>query len=116
MQVTFLKDLATIRNPTSRFSFLAYLRERGRLLDFINHKSLFPSRVEVHDYLEWAAAQLVHQVVDEFVAVAWVALGAGGIPAWAGGVESAGMHRNYWMTSGQEPLDDQPVGAFDDHR
>ncbi|HEU5472322.1 MAG TPA: lysine N(6)-hydroxylase/L-ornithine N(5)-oxygenase family protein [Actinophytocola sp.] len=55
MQVSFLKDLVTLRNPTSEYSFLAYLHEKGRLVDFINHKSLFPLRVEFHDYLEWAA-------------------------------------------------------------
>ena len=55
MQVSFLKDLVTMRNPTSAFSFVSYLHERGRLVDFINHKTLFPLRIEFHDYLEWAA-------------------------------------------------------------
>ena len=36
----------------------------GRLVDFINHKTLFPLRVEFHDYFEWAAAQ-----VDDMVAL-----------------------------------------------
>lgn len=58
MQISFLKDLATMRNPTSGFSFLAYLADRGRLVDFINHKTIFPSRREFHDYLEWAAEQV----------------------------------------------------------
>jgi L-ornithine N5-oxygenase len=58
MQVSFLKDLVTLRNPTSTFSFLCYLQDKGRLIDFINHKSLFPLRVEFHDYLEWAAAKV----------------------------------------------------------
>lgn len=58
MQVSFLKDLVTQRNPTSEFSFLCYLKSKGRLIDFINHKNLFPLRVEFHDYLEWAAAQV----------------------------------------------------------
>src|SRR5689334_7988199 len=40
MQVSFLKDLVTLRNPTSEFSFLRYLHTRGRLIDFINHKNL----------------------------------------------------------------------------
>src|SRR5688572_29294308 len=44
MQVSFMKDLVTLRNPASRFSFLCYLHSRGRLIDFINHKSLFPLR------------------------------------------------------------------------
>ncbi|MFD6156629.1 lysine N(6)-hydroxylase/L-ornithine N(5)-oxygenase family protein [Nocardia sp. NPDC060256] len=62
MQVSFLKDLATLRNPTSTFSFLAYLGERGRLVDFVNHKTLYPTRVEYHDYLEWAAHRLADRV------------------------------------------------------
>lgn len=62
MQVSFLKDLVTLRNPVSSFSFLSYLHENGRLIDFINHKSLFPLRIEFHDYLEWAAAKVSAQV------------------------------------------------------
>jgi L-ornithine N5-oxygenase len=62
MQVSFLKDLVTLRNPVSPFSFLSYLHEKGRLLDFINHKSLFPLRIEFHDYLEWAAAGVSEMV------------------------------------------------------
>ena len=62
MQVSFLKDLVTMRDPTSRFSFLYYLNERNRLPDFINSKCLFPSRVEFHDYLEWAAGHVEHLV------------------------------------------------------
>ncbi|MFJ8861736.1 lysine N(6)-hydroxylase/L-ornithine N(5)-oxygenase family protein [Streptomyces sp. NPDC102451] len=69
MQVSFLKDLVTLRNPASEYSFLCYLKSRGRLVDFINHKNLFPLRVEFHDYFEWAAAQVAdmasygHEVV-----------------------------------------------------
>lgn len=62
MQVSFLKDLVTMRDPASRFSFLYYLNEQGRLADFINSKCLFPSRVEFHDYLEWTASHLGHLV------------------------------------------------------
>lgn len=62
MQISFLKDLATMRNPTSSFSFLKYLHDKDRLVAFINHKALFPSRVEFHDYLEWAAARMAQHV------------------------------------------------------
>jgi L-ornithine N5-oxygenase len=58
MQVSFLKDLVTMRNPSSGFSFLTYLQHRGRLVDFINHKNLYPLRVEFHDYFEWAAEKV----------------------------------------------------------
>ncbi|WP_395350980.1 lysine N(6)-hydroxylase/L-ornithine N(5)-oxygenase family protein [Variovorax sp. UC122_21] len=57
MQISFLKDLATLRNPTSRFTFINYLHESGRLPEFINLKSFFPSRHEFNDYLGWAAQQ-----------------------------------------------------------
>ncbi|RAY16070.1 L-lysine 6-monooxygenase [Actinomadura craniellae] len=75
MQVSFLKDLVTMRNPGSSFSFLHYLQDRGRLADFINHKTMFPSRLEFHDYLEWAAARFPHEVEygSEVVAVRPVA-------------------------------------------
>jgi L-ornithine N5-monooxygenase len=71
MQVSFLKDLVTMRNPTSEFGFLPYLKAKGRLADFINHKTMFPSRVEFHDYLEWAASVFADQVEygSEVVAV-----------------------------------------------
>ncbi|MFD4658717.1 lysine N(6)-hydroxylase/L-ornithine N(5)-oxygenase family protein [Kitasatospora sp. NPDC058444] len=62
MQVSFLKDLATMRNPNSRFSFVSYLHDQGRLVDFINHKVLYPSREEFHDYLRWSAAGVDHMV------------------------------------------------------
>lgn len=55
MQISFLKDLVTQRNPRSEFSFLNYLTERGRLTEFINYKTFFPTRLEFHDYLQWAA-------------------------------------------------------------
>ena len=55
MQISFLKDLVTLRDPKSRFTFINYLFERGRLPDFVNLKSFYPTRVEFHDYLNWVA-------------------------------------------------------------
>ncbi|WP_028850868.1 lysine N(6)-hydroxylase/L-ornithine N(5)-oxygenase family protein [Thermocrispum municipale] len=62
MQVSFLKDLVTLRNPASRFSFLSYLHAHDRLVDFVNHKSLFPLRVEFNDYFRWCAEAVADQV------------------------------------------------------
>ncbi|MEU9132603.1 lysine N(6)-hydroxylase/L-ornithine N(5)-oxygenase family protein [Kitasatospora sp. NPDC048540] len=62
MQVSFLKDLVTMRDPSSPFSFLVYLQQRGRLADFINQKSFFPTRIEFHDYFEWCAAEFAAEV------------------------------------------------------
>ena len=62
MQVSFLKDLVTTRNPSSDFSFLSYLHHVDRLHDFINHKTLFPLRQEFHDYMAWCAGRVQDQV------------------------------------------------------
>ncbi|MFD4607410.1 lysine N(6)-hydroxylase/L-ornithine N(5)-oxygenase family protein [Streptomyces sp. NPDC058440] len=62
MQVSFLKDLATLRNPVSSCGYLSYLHERGRLVSFVNQKDFFPTRIEYHDYLEWAAAKFAGMV------------------------------------------------------
>jgi L-ornithine N5-oxygenase len=62
LQVSFLKDLVTLRNPTSDFSFLCYLHQAGRLPAFINQKNMYPSRVEFNAYLSWAAERLKHLV------------------------------------------------------
>lgn len=56
MQISFLKDLATLRNPSSHFTFINYLHQKQRLQDFINLKTFFPSRHEFNDYLAWAAS------------------------------------------------------------
>lgn len=58
MQVSFLKDLVSQRNPQSAFSFVSCLHAKGRLGRFINRKTFFPSRVEFNDYLAWVAAQM----------------------------------------------------------
>lgn len=62
MQISFLKDLATLRDPRSRFTFINYLKERDRLEDFINIQTFFPTREEYNDYLGWAASHFDDQV------------------------------------------------------
>src|SRR5438270_12775222 len=44
IQLSVLKDLAMLRNPRSHFTFLNYLKAKGRLLDFLNLRDLFPTR------------------------------------------------------------------------
>ncbi|MBZ5763171.1 lysine N(6)-hydroxylase/L-ornithine N(5)-oxygenase family protein [Rhizobium sp. VS19-DR104.2] len=58
MQISFLKDLVSLRTPTSPYTFVNYLHEKQRLSDFINLKTFFPSRKEFHDYLRWAADRI----------------------------------------------------------
>ena len=57
MQISFLKDLVSLRDPTSPFTFINYLHKSGRLLDFTNCRTFYPSRIEFNDYLRWVAGQ-----------------------------------------------------------
>lgn len=58
MQISFLKDLITMVSPTSRYTFLNYLKSKGRIHDFINLRSFYPRRTEFEDYVKWCAAEL----------------------------------------------------------
>ncbi len=62
MQISFLKDLALMRNPASPYTYLQYLRGRGRLERFINLTEFFPYRAEFADYLRWVADHFREQV------------------------------------------------------
>jgi L-ornithine N5-oxygenase len=64
IQVSFLKDLVTLRNPRSQFSFVNYLHSIGRLSDFINMGNFWPYRVEISDYLQWVASTLSRVTIE----------------------------------------------------
>ncbi|UWZ40399.1 lysine N(6)-hydroxylase/L-ornithine N(5)-oxygenase family protein [Dactylosporangium roseum] len=59
-QVSFLKDLVTLRNPRSAYSFVNYLHSVGRLDQFINLGSFSAYRMEISAYLAWVAHSLQH--------------------------------------------------------
>jgi L-ornithine N5-oxygenase len=59
-QVSFVKDLVTLRNPQSRFSFLCFLHAKGRLDEFVNLGTFNPFRREISEYLQWVANSLDH--------------------------------------------------------
>jgi L-ornithine N5-oxygenase len=71
MQISFLKDLATLRNPASRYTFINYLHQKRRLEAFINISTFTPSRLEYNDYLRWAAGHFADRVHygEEVIAV-----------------------------------------------
>ncbi|WP_152352729.1 lysine N(6)-hydroxylase/L-ornithine N(5)-oxygenase family protein [Brachybacterium subflavum] len=58
IQVPFLADLVTMADPTSRFSFLQFLKETGRLYPFYIRESFYPLRSEYDRYCRWVAEQL----------------------------------------------------------
>lgn len=58
IQVPFLADLVSMADPTSPFSFLAHLKETGRLYPFYIRESFYPLREEYDAYCRWAAHRL----------------------------------------------------------
>ncbi|KAH8172330.1 l-lysine 6-monooxygenase (NADPH-requiring) domain-containing protein [Sarocladium implicatum] len=62
MQISFVKDLATLRDPRSDFTFLNYLHSQDRLVDFTNLDTFLPARIEYEDYMRWAASAFRHVV------------------------------------------------------
>ncbi|MBF4160396.1 lysine N(6)-hydroxylase/L-ornithine N(5)-oxygenase family protein [Nocardioides acrostichi] len=58
LQVPFLADLVTMADPTSRWSFLAFLKATDRLYPFYVRESFNPLRSEYDDYLTWVAERL----------------------------------------------------------
>jgi lysine N6-hydroxylase len=55
LQVPFLADLVTLVDPTSRWSFLSYLRAKDRLFPFYFAERFHVPRLEYDDYLRWVA-------------------------------------------------------------
>ncbi|KAF1911477.1 L-lysine 6-monooxygenase (NADPH-requiring)-domain-containing protein [Ampelomyces quisqualis] len=62
INIPFVYDLATIRNPRSAFTYVNYLLAQKRLVEFANSDRLNPLRVEFEDYMKWCAQQFQDQV------------------------------------------------------
>ncbi|SFE47907.1 lysine N6-hydroxylase [Lentibacillus persicus] len=58
LQVPFLADLVTMVCPSSRFSFLAYLHDIGRLYHFYFLENFHIPRKEYNAYCQWVANRL----------------------------------------------------------
>lgn len=62
MQISFIKDLATLRDPRSSFTFLNYLHHKNRLIHFTNLGTFLPARMEFEDYMRWCAQRFENVV------------------------------------------------------
>ncbi|BGP43766.1 hypothetical protein JCM10450v2_007964 [Rhodotorula kratochvilovae] len=73
MQISFLKDLATLRNPQSAYTFLSYLASftPSRLASFISLSTFTPSRREFADYLQWCAQKVEGDLQEQGGEVAY---------------------------------------------
>ncbi len=57
-----LRDLVTPRNPRSRYGFVNYLKETGRLFDYLNLPLTYPLRREYAEYIKWVASHFLGDV------------------------------------------------------
>ncbi|MDJ1133203.1 lysine N(6)-hydroxylase/L-ornithine N(5)-oxygenase family protein [Streptomyces iconiensis] len=58
LQVPFLADLVTLADPANPWSFLRFLRERGRLFPFYFAERFHIERAEYDAYCRWVSEQL----------------------------------------------------------
>ena len=58
LQTEFYRDLVTPMDPTSRFSFLNYIKSNGRLDQFFCSSTIYPTRREFEAYFNWVANQI----------------------------------------------------------
>jgi lysine N6-hydroxylase len=54
IQVSMLKDLVSLAQPASEYSFLSYLHETGRVYHYLNAQFDAVPRQEFRNYMEWA--------------------------------------------------------------
>lgn len=69
LQVPFYADLVTVVDPTSKYTFLNYLKEKQRLFRFTIHENNYITRKEYNDYCRWVVEDLDslkfnHKVID----------------------------------------------------
>ncbi|MFI8367779.1 lysine N(6)-hydroxylase/L-ornithine N(5)-oxygenase family protein [Streptomyces sp. NPDC085466] len=114
-----VRDLVSLRNPRSRYSFINYLFENGRLLDHLNLPMEFPLRKEYAQYVTWAAGHF-GRLVDYGTHVTGVTLGrdADGLPRYTV-TTSAGetlQARALVVGTGRAPFVPEPFDAVDSPR
>ncbi|MTE19882.1 SidA/IucD/PvdA family monooxygenase [Streptomyces sp. TRM43335] len=125
LQVPFMADLVTMADPTSRWSFLNYLREHERLFPFFFSERFHIPRREYDHYCRWVAEHLPSCRFDaEVTAVEWdAAEGAFAVShrSAAGRGEGRVLARQVVLGVGTvpsvpEPLRLLPTGAPADRR
>ncbi|WP_101523235.1 lysine N(6)-hydroxylase/L-ornithine N(5)-oxygenase family protein [Nocardioides houyundeii] len=117
LQVPFLADLVTLADPTSRFSFLAFLKETGRLYQFYIRENFLPLRREYNRYCRWVADELpavlfgrsvtavehdgtayvVTAATGEVFRGRRLVLGTGTAPRVPAGLENVGIHSSDYL-------------------
>ncbi|RKQ37156.1 GNAT family N-acetyltransferase [Kocuria tytonis] len=93
LQVPFLADLVTMADPTSRFSFLQWLKETGGLYPFYVRESFYPLRRDYNAYCRWAAGRVRGVRWGHRVTAVTRPSGAG---PWRVTVQARGETRTWW--------------------
>ncbi len=57
LQVAIFKDLVTLSDPRSFYTFVSYLHETGKLYHFVNARFDDVPRKEFENYMKWASSQ-----------------------------------------------------------
>jgi len=58
LQVPFFADLVTLADPTSPFTYLNFLKSKGRMFRFAISENNFVTRFEYNQYCQWVIGQL----------------------------------------------------------
>lgn len=58
LQNPFLADLVSLVDPTSRFSYLNYCKQQGKLYRYFIREEFYLTRVEYNRYCQWVTTQL----------------------------------------------------------
>ncbi|MGS2740737.1 lysine N(6)-hydroxylase/L-ornithine N(5)-oxygenase family protein [Sinomicrobium sp. M5D2P17] len=58
LQVPFLADLVTMADPASKYSFLNFMKESGRLYKFFIRENFYILRKEYNAYCKWVVSRL----------------------------------------------------------
>ncbi|MFJ5726875.1 lysine N(6)-hydroxylase/L-ornithine N(5)-oxygenase family protein [Streptomyces paradoxus] len=101
LQVSFMKDLVTLVDPTSRYSFLNFLVDKGRVYRSLMANGTAVSRREFEQYYQWAAEQLPSIRFERRVKS--VVLGDGGLEVSCEGGERL-LARSLVLGTGKEPV------------
>lgn len=114
-----VRDLVSLRNPRSRYSFINYLFENGRLLDHLNVPMEFPLRKEYAQYVSWVAGHF-NRLVDYGVHVTDIALDrdADGHPVYTVTTSAGAAHqaRALVIGTGRTPYVPEPFDAVNSPR
>jgi L-ornithine N5-oxygenase len=112
------RDLVTLRNPRSHYSFLNYLFEEGRLIEHLNLPLEFPLRKEYAQYIKWATNQF-HAQTGFGARVTGIAVEeVDGTPEYLATCSDGSRHRGRALVlgTGRTPFVPEPFAGLDSPR